>query len=820
MADGTITLSTKIDEGGINSGLSKIKSGAAKLGKTFAVVGGAATAAFAAVSKSAIDSYADYEQLVGGVETLFKTSSDVVMNYASQAYEAAGMSANMYMETVTGFSASLLQSLGGDTAKAAEYGNQAVIDMSDNANKMGTDIQRIQDAYQGFAKQNFTMLDNLKLGYGGTKTEMERLLKDAEKIKKANGETAKYSIDSFADITEAIHVVQTEMGITGTTAEEAATTIQGSIGMMKGAWENLLTGLSDTNADVEDLMEKFIDSVETVYDNLEPVVEKTLSNLPKLVTKLGTKFINTVPGLFKKISPKVLECVTELIKAIVNTVSKNADSIADTIVDIGKTLIKTIASLIPQMITAGGNLIKGLVKGISGQMPVLSTAAMSITAVFAAIKITNVVQRVMSGFNAINTVLNTYTTACAVSQNVSLLLASTMTPLQLAVGVLTGKVSLATVAQTAWNAVMNLNPAILITTAVVGLTAAIVGAVSAYGNYVEKHSEVVQATQTMADASAEAAKKAQEQADAMTNLTQTAAQTILDAEAEAYANGILADELYDLAEQTDLTTQQKERMRDIVDELNGNIDGLNLQLDEEKGTLNLTRDAMDEYITKSLEVAKAKAVQEMYTESLKEQYKAQSNMKEAADDYYVAASRLTEIEKEWGSLWNANAHGGAELSGEIANLKRVLDNSSDAFNTNATACQQSQEQLQNIADMAGVSLPEGFQIAVDKFGGMAQGMIDKCTEVTAQSDELGRDFGTGYGNGISDKNSEVYKKAYALARQALKGVKDGQKSNSPSKETIKLGKYFDEGYVKGIKSGNDNVKKAGAKLAKLCSAKS
>lgn len=235
-----------------------VKGYAGKAVKGIAVGATAVSASLGAIGTAAVKAYSDYEQLIGGVETLFKDSSDTVRNYADQAYKTAGMSANQYMETVTGFSASLLQSLGNNTKKAAEYGNQAVIDMSDNANKMGTSMESIQNAYQGFAKQNYTMLDNLKLGYGGTKEEMQRLLNDAGKLA-----GMKFDLSSFADITQAIHVIQTEMGITGTTAEEAATTIQGSLGMVKGAWENLLTGLADPNADISALIDNVINSVET-----------------------------------------------------------------------------------------------------------------------------------------------------------------------------------------------------------------------------------------------------------------------------------------------------------------------------------------------------------------------------------------------------------------------------------------------------------------------------------------------------------------------------------------------------------------------------
>ncbi|MFR0798472.1 MAG: hypothetical protein ACLSHJ_06825 [Oscillospiraceae bacterium] len=203
----------------------------------------------------AIEGYGEYEQLVGGVETLFQGSADTVIKNAETAYKTAGLSANDYMETVTSFSASLLQSMGNDTEAAAKKADQAITDMSDNANKMGTDMQSIQNAYQGFAKQNYTMLDNLKLGYGGTKEEMQRLLDDANALNAAQGNYTNYTIDSYADIVDAIHTVQTEMGITGTTALEASTTVEGSISAMKAAYENFVTGLGDENADIGALTE-------------------------------------------------------------------------------------------------------------------------------------------------------------------------------------------------------------------------------------------------------------------------------------------------------------------------------------------------------------------------------------------------------------------------------------------------------------------------------------------------------------------------------------------------------------------------------------
>lgn len=285
----------------------KLSTLSSKLGsglKTAAKIGTAAVSAagtaIVAIGKQAIEQYAEYEQLVGGVETLFKQSADTVMGYAENAYKTAGLSANEYMETVTSFSASLLQSLGGDTEAAAKYADMAITDMSDNANKMGTSMESIQNSYQGFAKQNYTMLDNLKLGYGGTKEEMQRLLEDAEKIS-----GIEYDISSYADIVDAIHVVQTEMGITGTTAKEASTTIEGSVNSAKAAWQNWLTALGDSNADIKSETDELISTIETAADNIIPIAGQVLSSigqaletkLPELLSKAVTFVISNLPQI-------------------------------------------------------------------------------------------------------------------------------------------------------------------------------------------------------------------------------------------------------------------------------------------------------------------------------------------------------------------------------------------------------------------------------------------------------------------------------------------------------------------------------------------
>lgn len=248
--------------------------------------------ALVSVGKQAVGSYAEYEQLVGGVETLFKKSSPIVQKYAENAYKTAGMSANEYMSTVTSFSASLLQGLGGDTEKAAQYADMAITDMSDNANKMGTSIDMIQNAYQGFAKQNYTMLDNLKLGYGGTKSEMARLVKESGVLGKAGKDLTAKNLDqkvSYDKIIEAIHKVQQNMGITGTTSKEAASTIEGSVNSMKASWQNLLTAIADDNKDISKSVDEFVQSAITAAKNLVPRIKVSIDGIKKLINSIVTE---------------------------------------------------------------------------------------------------------------------------------------------------------------------------------------------------------------------------------------------------------------------------------------------------------------------------------------------------------------------------------------------------------------------------------------------------------------------------------------------------------------------------------------------------
>lgn len=362
--DGSVVIKIKGDDSPFQKVLGKIGSAVSTAVKASAAAVGAASAGVAALGTACINAYADYEQLVGGVETLFKDSADTIQTYADNAYKTAGLSANEYMETVTSFSASLLQSLDGDTEKAAAAADLAITDMADNANKMGTAMESIQYAYQGFAKQNYTMLDNLKLGYGGTKEEMQRLLADAEKLS-----GVKYDLSSYADIVEAIHVIQTEMGITGTTAKEASTTIQGSVASMKAAWANLMVGMADDTQNFDMLLSNFIESIGTVADNLLPRIGVVIEGMGKLVAGLAPEIASALPTLTNELLPNLVELGVQSISALVQGIQENGDSLAAGALSIVGTLAEGIAELLPMVADTAASLAVSLADGLTESLP-------------------------------------------------------------------------------------------------------------------------------------------------------------------------------------------------------------------------------------------------------------------------------------------------------------------------------------------------------------------------------------------------------------------------------------------------------------------
>ena len=370
LGDESETAGRKVKESGDNAakgseGWAKLGNIAKAAGKALAAAGAAAAAGVVAISKASLEGYAEYEQLVGGVDTLFRDAADDVKRYAADAYQTAGMTANEYMANVTSFSAAMIASLG-DTQLAAEASNQAITDMADNANKMGTSLDSVVETYQSLAKGNFQVLDNLKLGYGGTRAEMQRMIDDANKVKEANGETADLSIESFADMTEAIHIIQSEMGITGATAAEASTTIQGSVASMKSAWQNLVVGLADENADFDQLLDNFIDSVQTAASNIIPRLKVILQGTMTFVEKLAPQFIDIVVPM-----------AGDILNSLGDAIVKNLPTLTSKAFTVISQLARAFLKNIGKLATVGIQIITTLVNGIAQELPTLVPLAVT-----------------------------------------------------------------------------------------------------------------------------------------------------------------------------------------------------------------------------------------------------------------------------------------------------------------------------------------------------------------------------------------------------------------------------------------------------------
>lgn len=358
----------------IGDGIKNKLGAAAKVGVAAVAALGTATVA---IGKTALDAYANYEQLVGGIDTLFKASSGKMQQYAANAYQTAGVSANRYMEISTSFAAALISSLGGNTEAAADMANTAITDMSDNANKMGTSLETVQEAYMSLSRGNYEMLDSLKLGYGGTKSELERLLSDAEKFSAAQGQVRDFSVDSYSDIVEAIHIVQDEMGITGTTAEEAATTIEGSINMAKAAWDNWLAGLGNEDADMSALTDQLVQSVVTAGENIVPRMGQIVSTLVQTVVQyapqLGQEIMN---GLSQIDFTQVGQTASDLILMLVDGIVTNLPTLAQATLQIVMALGQGLVTNGPQILAQLGQLLLQLAQYVIANVPNILNAAM------------------------------------------------------------------------------------------------------------------------------------------------------------------------------------------------------------------------------------------------------------------------------------------------------------------------------------------------------------------------------------------------------------------------------------------------------------
>lgn len=406
-ADGHLNFDTKVDEKGFSSGISKLggiaKGGLAVLGASVAGI----TTAFAGMSKAALGSVASLEQNVGGVETLFKENAKTVIENANNAYKTAGLSANEYMQSVTSFSASLLQSVGGDTAEAAKIADMAMVDMSDNANKMGTDMASIQNAYQGFAKQNYTMLDNLKLGYGGTKEEMNRLLTDATKIS-----GVKYDISNLNDVYSAIHVIQGELDITGTTAKEASTTIEGSMNAAKAAFDNFLNG----SGTAKELADAVATVAVNVGKNLGEIVPRLAETVPMVVDELwqefegsADQFIQMGAGLITDIAtglveqlPAFIELAVSFIDTLIQGLNENMPQLLEAGGSLLTAVIQGIIMLVPSLLSLGWSIIDGIIQGLMNNAPTLQAQAANLFNQFTSAISTRLPKLLQQGADALN----------------------------------------------------------------------------------------------------------------------------------------------------------------------------------------------------------------------------------------------------------------------------------------------------------------------------------------------------------------------------------------------------------------------------------
>ena len=369
------------------SKLSKLGSIAGAVGKGVLIGTGAVATGAVALVKSVSGAYGQLQQSIGGIETLFGDSAQKVIENANNAYTTAGISANDYMQQVTSFSASLLQSLGGDTQKACDSADMAIRDMADNANKMGTSMEMIQNAYQGFSKQNYTMLDNLKLGYGGTKAEMERLLADAEKIS-----GIKYDISNLNDVYSAIHVIQQELGITGTTALEAGETIEGSFNSLSASWENFIAGLGNPDADMKLLVDNLAKGISGAITNVIPVINNMVAVLPTVMDALigavndmlptlittFTELITQVINAIVQLLPTLIPMVVETLKSVINTLVENLPLIIDAVILLVTEVIKALSEMLPQLIPTIIQAIVDIANSLLENLPIILDAVLKI----------------------------------------------------------------------------------------------------------------------------------------------------------------------------------------------------------------------------------------------------------------------------------------------------------------------------------------------------------------------------------------------------------------------------------------------------------
>ena len=847
MSDGKVVIDTELDDSGVNSGINKLSGKFGKIGKvgatalkgTVAAVSATSVAVGGLVAKST-QAYASYEQLVGGVDTLFEKSSKKVQEYANQAYKTAGLSANEYMETVTSFSASLLQGLGGDTEKASEKANKAIVDMSDNANKMGTNMELIQNAYQGFAKQNYTMLDNLKLGYGGTKSEMARLVKDSGILGKAAADLTAKNLDekvSFDQIVDAIHVVQNNMGITGTTSKEAATTIEGSVNSMKASFDNLLVGIASGN-NVEELLDILIDNIGTVYTNVKPVVitslgkilevaenliEDKLPEVIKEVPNILQELVGSSYAILKKVIPKIISMIPGIINSVGSIISNSLSSIFGD--GVGKSLnnlVSVIGSNLIPILSSLWSIIKKVASAVSPAVKIiLNIASVIIPLINSALQLLNDnLDWLIPTITAVGVAM----TAVFIAQNWSIIITSIIGAVQ----------SLFTV--------LLANPIMTIVAGVTALTAAII----AYNNnsyeMSSKTREQISANNELQNNINGTTEKINALAEAYNTVSSSSSQRILDIQAEYAQTEQLWEELQKITDENgNIKKGYEDRASYITGELsqalgtevtivNNQIQGYDKLQSSIQRTIAMKRlesaiDAKKEEYNKAKEQeielsATMATAQDDYNESLanfnrlteerKQKFasgkevteaetsawiqagkaydNASNNLSKVKEQYIASQTVISNYDKALASVGKSTKTMNKAYEDLATGFKKYGKVSEDALKQQADSAVENLDKIQKAYEKGDTNINKKQVEIAKKQAEKALLEYSKCGENTVK----------GYINGINENSGELSKAVVKMVNEALKAGNKAAEIKSPSRKTKASGKYLAQGWVKGF----------------------
>ena len=847
MSDGKVVIDTELDDSGVNSGIAKLSGKFGKIGKvgatvlkgTVAAVSATSVAVGGLVAKST-QAYASYEQLVGGVDTLFEKSSKKVQEYANQAYKTAGLSANEYMETVTSFSASLLQGLGGDTEKASEKANKAIVDMSDNANKMGTNMELIQNAYQGFAKQNYTMLDNLKLGYGGTKSEMARLVKDSGILGKAAADLTAKNLDekvSFDQIVDAIHVVQNNMGITGTTSKEAATTIEGSVNSMKASFENLLVGIASGN-NVEELLDILIDNIGTVYNNVKPVVITSLGKIlevsENLIEDKLPEIIKEVPNILqelvgssymilKKVIPKIISTIPGIINSVGSIISNSLSSIFGD--GVGKSLnnlVSVIGSNLIPILSSLWSIIKKVASAISPVVKIiLNIASVIIPLINSALQLLNDnLDWLIPTITAVGVAM----TAVFIAQNWSIIITSIIGAVQ------------------ALFTVLLANPIMTIVAGVTALTAAII----AYNNnsyeMSAKTREQISANNELQNNINGTTDKINALAEAYNTVSSSSSQRILDIQAEYAQTEQLWEELQKITDENgNIKKGYEDRASYITGELSqalgteitivdNQIQGYDKLQSSIQRTIAMKRlesaiDAKKEEYNKAKEQevelsATMATAQEDYNKSLENYNKlteerkqkfadgkevteaetdawiqagkaydsASNNLSKVKEQYIASQTVISNYDKALASVGKSTKTMNKAYEDLSTGFKKYGKVSEDALRQQADSAVKNLDKIQKAYEKGDTNINKKQVEIAKKQAEKALLEYSKCGENTVK----------GYINGINENSGELSKAVVKMVNEALKAGNKAAEIKSPSRKTTASGKYLAQGWVKGF----------------------